>query len=66
MSVSPSEGLKRGCHSFNIGMDTGQYTAKNEDAFSYYIHNLKNIKYNVKPGFGYNSKNNRTAGDAFV
>ena len=65
MSINPSEGLDKGNYAFSVGMNFGQYTSKNEDAFIYYILDEKNIKYNVKLGFSYNIKDNRAIGVGF-
>lgn len=57
-AINPSEGLNKGFYAFSVGVNFGQYTSKNEDAFFYYIQDEKNIKYNVKVGFSYNIKDN--------
>lgn len=63
--VNPSEGNSKGYYAFSVGMNFGQYTNKNEDAFIYFILDEKNIKYNVKLGFSYNIKDNRAVGVSF-
>lgn len=65
ISINPSEGLNKGYYSFSVGMNFGQYTSKNEDAFIYYILDEQNIKYNIKLGFSYNFKDNRSLGVGF-
>jgi len=65
ISINPSEGLNKGFYAFSVGMNFGQYTSKNEDAFIYYILDEKNIKYNIKLGFSYNIKDNRAVGVGF-
>ena len=65
ISINPSEGLSKGYYSFSVGMNFGQYTSKNEDAFIYYILDEQNIKYNIKLGFAYNIKDNRSLGVGF-
>ena len=65
ISINPSEGLSKGYYSFSVGMNFGQYTSKNEDAFIYYILDEQNIKYNIKLGFAYNIKDNRSFGVGF-
>lgn len=63
--VNPSEGNSEGYYAFSVGMNFGQYTSKNEDAYIYYILDEKNIKYNIKLGFSYNIKDNRAVGLSF-
>ena len=46
-------------------MNFGQYVTKNEDNFIYYTIDEKNIKYNVKLGFGYYINDNKTVGVGF-
>lgn len=65
ISINPSEGLQKGNYAFSVGMNFGQYTSKNEDAFIYYVLDEQNIKYNIKLGFGYNIKENRAVGVGF-
>ncbi len=65
MSINPSEGLNKGFYAFSVGMNFGQYTSKNEDAFIYYILDEKNVKYNIKLGFAYNVKDRRQIGVGF-
>jgi len=65
ISINPSEGLNKGFYAFSVGVNFGQSTSKNEDAFIYYILDEKNIKYNVKVGFSYNIKDNSALGVAF-
>ena len=64
-SVNPSEGNSKGYYAFSVGMNVGQYTSKNEDAFIYYILDESNIKYNVKLGFSYNIQDNKAVGVSF-
>jgi len=64
-TINPNEGNRKGYYAFSVGMNFGQYTSKNEDAFIYYILDEKNVKYNVKLGFSYNIKDNRAIGLSF-
>jgi len=64
-SQNPSEGNNKGYYAFSVGMNFGQYTSKNEDAFIYFILDEKNIKYNVKLGFSYNIQDNKAVGISF-
>lgn len=61
-SIAPVEGLEQGKYSFSIGVNFGQFINKNEDAYTYYILDDKNIKYNVKLGFGYNVRDMKNVG----
>lgn len=63
--INPSEGLGKGFYAFSVGMNFGQNTSKNEDAFIYYILDEKNVKYNIKAGFSYNIKDNSALGIGF-
>ena len=36
-TINPNEGNRKGYYAFSVGMNFGQYTSKNEDAFIYYI-----------------------------
>jgi hypothetical protein len=65
ISINPSEGLNKGFYGLSVGMNFGQYTSKNEDAFVYFILDEENIKYNIKLGFSYNIKDNRALGVGF-
>ena len=65
LSINPSEGLNKGNYAFTVGMNFGQYTSKNEDAFIYYILDEENVKYNIKLGFAYNVKDGRQVGAGF-
>lgn len=65
MTISPSEGLNEGHYAFSVGVNFGQFTSKNEDAFIYYILDEENLKYNIKLGFSYAIKDRRNVGVGF-
>ncbi len=65
MTINPSEGLNKGNIGFSVGVNFGQFTSKNEDAFIYYILDETNLKYNFKLGGFYNIRDQKNVGVGF-
>lgn len=60
--ISPVEGLKEGYYSFSIGFNFDQFVSKNQDEFIYFVLDDKELRYNIKLGFGYQFKDLKSFG----